>query len=298
MSSPSQTADVDAGRLPAATRLGPTELVVADLERSLAFYGGPLGLQLVAREGPRALVGTGGEAVLALREEVGARPAGRHAGLYHVALLHPSRLELARAARRLAESRTPIQGASDHGTHEAIYLGDPDGNGLELAADRPPAEWPDIHDIDAIRPNRLDEQSLLGLVAGEESMAQAGAGLVVGHLHLHVNDLAAATAFWTDVVGFDIVFSLDVATFVAAGGYHHHVGLNTWRGVGIPDAPERGVAGMAFGTIVVPTRADVAAVRARAAGAGADATDLPDDAGLRLRDPAGNVVHVVARADA
>ena len=298
MSTPIQTTDMRAGRLPAATRLGTAELVVADLERSLAFYTGPLGLTFVGREGDRALVGTGGVPVLALREEPGARPAGRHAGLYHVALLSPSRLELARAARRLATSRTAIQGASDHGTHEAIYLGDPDGNGLELAADRPPADWPDIHDIDAIRPNRLDEQSLLGLVAAEGLVPQAEPGLVVGHLHLHVNDLAAATAFWTEVVGFDIVFSLDVATFVAAGGYHHHVGLNTWRGVGIPDAPEHGVAGLAHGTIVVPTAADVDAVRSRAGRAGADATELPDGSGLRLRDPAGNVVHVVAEAGA
>src|SRR5918998_5066408 len=135
-----------------AARLGPVHLTVTDLGRSTAFYEDVIGLPVRRGADGEASVGD----VLVLREEPGARPAGRHAGLYHVALLFPERIELARAGVRIALAGTPIQGASDHGTHEAIYLADPDGNGLELAADRPRGEWPDLGNIDGIRPRPLD----------------------------------------------------------------------------------------------------------------------------------------------
>ena len=130
---------------PATTlRLGPAHLTVTDLERSIAFYERSIGLRVRSRDGDTATLWTGGDDLLVLVAEPAARPAGRHAGLYHVALLHPSREELARAAARLAETRTPIIGASDHGISEAIYLPDPDGNEVELAADRPREVWPDL----------------------------------------------------------------------------------------------------------------------------------------------------------
>ena len=130
-----------APRLPDTLRLGAVHLTVSDLDRSIAFYEGSIGLRLHRREDGVAAMGVGGEDLLVLYEEPEARRAGRHAGLYHYALLFPSREELARAAVRLAETQTPVQGASDHGTHEAIYLHDPDGNGIELAWDRDPALW-------------------------------------------------------------------------------------------------------------------------------------------------------------
>ena len=129
-------------RLPATLRLGAVHLTVSDLDSSVAFYREAIGLRLHRREKAVAAMGAGGEDLVVLHEEAGARRAGRHAGLYHYALLYPSRVELARAALRLVVTRTPIQGASDHGTHEAIYLPDPDGNGIELAADRPREVWP------------------------------------------------------------------------------------------------------------------------------------------------------------
>src|SRR5687768_4981514 len=128
--------------LPATLRLGAAHLTVSDLDRSVGFYQDALGLRQHRREGAVAALGTGGEDLLVLHEEPGARPAGRHAGLYHFALLFPSREELARAVQRLADTRTPISGASDHGVSEAIYLPDPDGNGIELYADRPRDAWP------------------------------------------------------------------------------------------------------------------------------------------------------------
>src|SRR3954471_20720801 len=125
-------------------RLGPVHLIVSDLDRSVAFYQDAIGLQVDDRTDHEAALGTGaGEPVVVLAGEPGARPAGRHAGLYHVALLYPTRDELARALQRLAVTRTPIEGASDHGVSEALYLSDPDGNGLELYHDRPRDQWPE-----------------------------------------------------------------------------------------------------------------------------------------------------------
>jgi catechol 2,3-dioxygenase len=147
-------------------------------------------------------MGVGEEDLLVLYEEPSVRRAGRHAGLYHYALLFTSREELAHAALRLAETQTSIQGASDHGTHEAIYLPDPDGNGMELAADRPRKLWPRPLDY-AGGPHPLDFDSLLATVAGEEPRGEAGPGLIVGHVHLHVGDLERGLGFYRDVLGFD-----------------------------------------------------------------------------------------------
>jgi catechol 2,3-dioxygenase len=216
-----------------------------------------------------------------LVENPAARPAGRHAGLYHYCLLHPSRLELARAAKRLALTRTPIQGASDHGTHEAIYLPDPDGNGIELAADRPRDQWP-TPPIQGGGPHPLDVHGLLGLVALEpEPPATAAPGLTVGHVHLHVDDLEAAVRFYRDVVGFELQIAMPSAAFLSAGGYHHHVGVNTWRGEGVPGVPADAVGLRRF-TIVVRDATELGGVARRA---GVEAADE-----LLLHDPAGNAV--------
>ena len=224
-----------AERLPGGLRLGPVHLTVTDLDRSIAFYQDAIGLRLGRRDDPVATMGAGGEDLLVLVEEPGASAVGPHSGLYHFALLHPSRDELARAALRLAATRTPIQGASDHKISEAIYLPDPDGNGIELAADRPREDWPDLATMFAPQP--LDLGALIDGLAGEAGTRHADAGLVVGHLHLHVSDVADAIAFYRDVVGFDVMTRMPTAAFMAAGGYHHHVATNTWRGVGIPPQP-------------------------------------------------------------
>ena len=276
------------------TRLGPVELIVTDLERSIGYYETSIGLELNRRDEGSAALGAGGEDVVVLVEQPDARPAGRHAGLYHVALLHPSRLELARAAKRLALTRTPIDGASDHGTHEAIYLPDPDGNGLELAADRPREEWPEPI-FTGGGPDPLDVRGLLGLVAGEpEPPARAAAGLKVGHVHLHVGDLAAAIRFYRDVIGFELQMAMPSAAFVSAGGYHHHVGINTWRGEGVPTVPE-GVVGLRRFGVILRDAAELAALRARVDRSGATSRETAGC--LLLQDPAGNalLVHATSR---
>jgi catechol 2,3-dioxygenase len=269
--------------LPATLTLGAVSLTVSDLDRSVAWYQTSLGLRVHTHDATTATLGDGEFTVLELTEDPLARPAGRHAGLYHFALLYPTREELARAAVRLSVTKTPIEGASDHRTHEAIYLPDPDGNGIELAADRPRADWP----VDlgyAGGPAALDFNALLATVQGEEPSPQVRPGLRMGHLHLHVGDVEQGLAYYRDVLGFELQANLGSAAFVSAGGYHHHLGFNIWRGQGVGPAPAHTV-GLRHWTVVVP---DVDEIRARVT----DAEDI--DGGFITRDPWGTAVAFVS----
>jgi catechol 2,3-dioxygenase len=290
----SGSADRATPSLPATLRLGPVHLVVTDLDRSVAWYQRALGLRVHRHDVTDAALGAGGEDVVVLHEQSQARAAGRHAGLYHYAMLYPTREELARAALRLAATGTPIQGASDHGTHEAIYLPDPDGNGIELAADRPRERWPTPEEeFSGGGPRPLDFDALLATVAAEGDAAPAGPvqpGLRMGHVHLHVGDVADGLAFYRDVLGFDVWALLPTAAFVSAGGYHHHLGFNTWKGEGAPSVPD-GVVGLRHWTIVLETVDQVAEVRDRVRVAGCAAEDVTG--GFAVADPWGMPVHVV-----
>jgi catechol 2,3-dioxygenase len=271
--------------LPATLTLGAVHLTVSDLDRSVAWYQTSLGLRVHAHEPATASLGDGSTAVIVLHEDPQARPAGRHAGLYHYALLYPSREELARAAVRLSVTGTPIEGASDHRTHEAIYLSDPDGNGIELAADRPREQWP--ADLGyAGGPAALDFPALLATIAGEAPAPQVGPGLRMGHLHLHVGDIDEGLRFYRDVLGFEVQANLGSAAFVSAGGYHHHLGFNIWRGPGVGPAPEH-TAGLRHWTVQLPA-ADVAELRARLS----DTEEI--EGGFLVRDPWGTAVAFVA----
>jgi catechol 2,3-dioxygenase len=276
--------------LPDSLRLGPVQLTVTDLDRSIPFYESAIGLQLARREGSEAALGAGGEDLLVLTEEPSARRAGRHAGLYHYALLHPSRLELARAAQRLIATETPVSGASDHKVSEAIYLPDPDGNGIELAADRSRERWGDLGDPTALGgPEPLDMTSLMALVGDSDAPPHASADLRMGHVHLHIGDVEEALGFWRDLIGFEVMTRFPSAAFVAAGGYHHHLGLNTWRGEGVPPmAP--GTVGLRHWTLVLDSPAEVAVVRERVAAGGAPVEELPD--GFLTRDSWNNAVRL------
>jgi catechol 2,3-dioxygenase len=276
----------ETARLAPETRLGAVELTVTDLERSIRFYEEAIGLELHHRKDGKAYLGAGGGDLLVLVEEPEASRAGRHAGLYHFALLHPSRTELARALARLAATRTPISGASDHGISEAIYLPDPDGIGIELAADRPREAWPDLS-VMAGGPEPLDLPGLVELVEGEAPRESVDPATTVGHVHLHVGDLEAATGFYRDVVGFDVMTHLPSAVFVAAGGYHHHVGFNTWRGAGVPPAPESSM-GLRHYEVVLRDEDELAALRSRVERAGDVFEERAD--GPLLRDPSGNAL--------
>ena len=272
--------------LPATLTLGAVHLTISDLDRSVAWYQTSLGLRVDSHEGTTAALGDGSVTVLVLHEDPLARPAGRSAGLYHYALLYPSREELARAAVRLSVTSTPIDGASDHRTHEAIYLSDPDGNGIELAADRPREQWP----VDlgyAVGPAALDFNALLATIAGEPPAPHVAPGLRMGHLHLHVGDIEEGLRFYRDVLGFEVQANLGTAAFVSAGGYHHHLGFNIWRGPGV-GAPPAHSAGLRHWTVQLPAE-DLASVRARVE----DAQDI--DGGFIVRDPWGTVVAFVTK---
>ena len=276
--------------LPTALRLGAVELTVRDLDRAIGWYQQALGLRLHGRGDGTAELGDGSEVTVVLREDQEAQPSGRHAGLYHYALLYPSREELARAAVRLAATGTPIQGASDHRTHEAIYLPDADGNGIELAADRPREAWP--RDLGyAGGPAPLDVEDLLGTIEGEAPTPQVGDGLRMGHLHLHVGDIDEGLRFYRDVLGFEVQANLGSAAFVSAGGYHHHLGFNIWNGQGAGPPPEHR-AGLRHWTVALPTADDVAAVRGRVEAAGIETE--PFDGGFLVRDPWRTAVAFVA----
>jgi catechol 2,3-dioxygenase len=271
-----------------ATRLGAVELQVTNLDRSLDFYTRVIGLTLRERDDRVAALGAGGEDLVTLHADPAARPA-HGSGLYHYALLFPSREELAHAARRLAESATPIDGASDHGTHEAIYLPDPDGIGIELAADRPREQWPDLHSgaLFAAGPQPLDLGALFATIGEEPTRRLADRALTMGHVHLHVGDLDAASRFYVDGLGFELMMGMPTARFVSAGGYHHHVAYNVWRGPGAPAAPA-GAVGLRHWTLLTAGVDEQAAVRERLSALGVALEERVD--GTLARDPFGIAV--------
>jgi catechol 2,3-dioxygenase len=286
-----QTVHTTTEKLDANTRLGYVHLTIADLVRSLDFYQDSLGFQLHRQEGDTAYLGAGGPDLLALTEVPGAVHPGRTTGLYHYAILVPSRLELGRSLRRIAETRTPVQGFADHLVSEAIYLPDPDGNGIEIYRDRPREEWqygPDGMLQMATDP--LDVDGVLAEAADTDPWPGLHRDTVLGHMHLHVRNLAEAETFYRDVIGFDLVIGgWHQASFLSAGGYHHHLGINTWAGVGAPPPPE-GAVGLRHFLIVVPGEDDLAALRNRLARAGVAYEQRSD--GLFLHDPSQNGVLV------
>jgi catechol 2,3-dioxygenase len=272
-----------------ATHIGAAALTVASLERSLAFYQEALGFRLQRREGGEAALGAGGPDLLRLTEQPGARPARGVTGLYHFAVLVPSRRDLARSLRRLAELRVPLQGASDHAVSEALYLADPDGNGIEIYRDRPRAEWPRAGHEVRMTVEPLDLDGVLGdLAVDEEPWDGLRPATTIGHMHLHVADIGAARRFYVELLGFELMQSFGgQADFVAAGGYHHHLGYNIWAGRGAPP-PAPDMAGLRWFEVLLPDQQALDALLERVR-----AADLPLEqtaGGVVVRDPSQNAV--------
>jgi catechol 2,3-dioxygenase len=250
-------------RLPAATRPGRVKLQVADLERSLAHYQGALGLRVLDRTRGAASLGPAGEAtpLVELHERPGARPVPRRGrlGLYHFALLLPDRAALGRFLAHVVghpAGRGSYTGRSDHAVSEAIYLSDPDGLGIEVYADRPRESWRVRGRELAITTEPLDADDLIA-AGGDEPWSGAPAGTVMGHVHLHVGDLEDAAAFYHRGLGLDqVVWSYPGALFLSAGGYHHHLGTNTWAHGAAPAADDD--ARLLEWELLVPTDEDAA----------------------------------------
>lgn len=282
------TADIDA-----ALQCGVVRLVVSDLERSLAYYQERIGLQLQRRAEDVAWLGVDGGDLLALVEQPGARPVQRgRTGLYHFALLTPSRAALARVLNHLLATRTQIDGASDHGVSEALYLSDPDGHGIEIYRDRPRREWPFVKGSLAMTTDPLDVRGLLAADRSPAAWQGIDAGTRMGHVHLHVAHLDAAVHFYVDLLGLDLMQRFGgQAAFVSAGGYHHHLGLNTWAGVGAPPPPPDAARLIDF-ELIFPDADALAQTVARLEQAAIPMTAI--GAGWKLADPSGN--HVVLRS--
>jgi catechol 2,3-dioxygenase len=256
-------------RLPASLRLGEVRLQVGDLTRSIDYYTGVLGLGVRERtEYAATLAAADGTTLVQLVAEPGTRAVQPHGrlGLYHFALLLPDRASLGRFLAHLARTGTRI-GASDHLVSEAIYLRDPDGLGIEVYADRPRSEWRHVNAQIEMATAPLDAESLLA-AGGDEPWSGMPAGTVMGHVHLHVADIDVASRFYHGALGFDrTVWNYPGALFLSAGGYHHHLGLNTWAGTHAA-SPADDEARLLHWRIVLPTRADAHAAADRLAAAG------------------------------
>jgi catechol 2,3-dioxygenase len=281
-------------RLPDSTTVGPVRLQVTDLTRSLPYYEDILGLRVIAREaGHAALAAQGGDRILVHLVEVpGEQPAGGQGplGLYHYAILLPDRASLARFVRHLADHDVAA-GAGDHLVSEAFYLRDPDGLGIEVYADRPRDTWRRRGRELQMATDPVDVSDLL-IAAGESRWTGMPAGTVMGHVHLHVGDLARAAAFYAEGLGFDrTTWSYPGALFLGAGGYHHHVAVNTWAGAVATAAP--GEARLLEWTLELPDAANVLEMHANLT-AGGHASELMGDGTLVARDPWGTQVRVNA----
>lgn len=276
------------------TSLGPVHLTVSNLDRSIEFYTNMLGFKALPTENNTAtLTADGATPLLVLTGQPQARPKPPHTtGLYHFAILLPSRVDLARSLYRLVERRYPI-GASDHLVSEALYLSDPDDNGIEIYRDRPRSDWPRLNGQLQMATNPLDFEGVLGeLQHHNRPWAGLPAQTRLGHIHLHVANLDQAEAFYRDVLGFDLVLRYGMgATFLSAGGYHHHIGANTWAGVGVPPPPPDAV-GLRFFTINLPDKAELERLAGHLKATGV--TFERDSAAIILHDPSQNEVRLTA----
>jgi catechol 2,3-dioxygenase len=277
-------------RLPVATRLGAVRLQVSDLARSVAYYEQVLGLRVLDRTGTTAALGAaGGRPLVALETRPGVIPAPPRAtlGLYHFAILLPDRPSLGRFIRHVAGLGVPL-GMADHLVSEAIYLTDPDGLGIEVYADRPRASWRVSGQELAMTTDPLDAEAVVA-AGGSDPWTGMPGGTVLGHVHLHVGDLAAGAAFYHAALGFDkIVWSYPGALFMSAGGYHHHLGTNIWSRGSVPAADQ---ARLLSWDIIVPRRDDGAAAARRLAAAGYQADE--ESGAWTAADPWGTALRLV-----
>jgi catechol 2,3-dioxygenase len=282
--------------LPDETRISSVDLRTANLERALEFYQRVLGFKTMEQKGATVSLSATGQApaLIILSENREAAPHPRRAtGLYHFAIRYPERSDLAHALRRLARNDHLIQGASDHIVSEAIYLSDPDDNGIELYADRPRAQWVWRNGQVAMSTQPLDTVGLLGLVETEPERTDAPPGTDIGHIHLHVADLDPAERFYHEFLGLAVTQrSYPGALFFGAGGYHHHIGVNTWAG---KSRAQEDTVGLVSYRLTVPVKEILYCLRHRAPLAGyeirSQASDTCEEL-LQIRDPNGNWLEV------
>jgi catechol 2,3-dioxygenase len=277
------------------TGIGQVHLKVSNLERSIQFYREIVGFQIMRQGGSRAELTVDGIHPLVVLEEIPnalVQPRRTSTGLYHFAILVPSRVDLSLSLRNLVQSGIHI-GQGDHLVSEALYITDPDNNGIEIYADRPRETWK--HDAQGrviMGTDPIAWESLLD-EAGDQSWQGLQPGTKIGHIHLHVADLRKAQQFYCDLLGFDVMAQMeDSALFVSAGGYHHHIGLNIWAGAGAPPAPEHAV-GLRYYEILVPNQDELETMLANLLEAGIHAEQ--QDEGWLVQDFSKNQILLVVR---
>jgi catechol 2,3-dioxygenase len=266
--------------------IGAVALKARDLSRLTDFYSKAIGLHIIDRDGKTAHLGTGGVTLLELEAAPNAKPDDpRTAGLFHTAFLQPTRGDLARWLVHIARHRVPLSGASDHAVSEAIYLDDPEGNGIEVYRDRLPDEWQWSGERIRMTTERLDLDNLAA-DAGDTPYTGAPDGLRIGHIHLRVGDIETAQTFYSGAVGLDVTAGRGGALFMSSGRYHHHVGANVWQsaGAGQRDGDR---AGLSSFTMEADAEA-LAAIRERLKSA--NIATQGTAAGLEIRDPWGTRV--------
>jgi catechol 2,3-dioxygenase len=269
------------------THMGTVHLTVADLGRSIRYYDEQIGLEVVSHDDGVATLGSGGHGLLVLTELPGAPPSRGHTGLYHFALLVPERDDLARWLAHAARDRVSLVGLSDHFVSEALYLRDPDHHGIEIYWDRPREVWQDQVSL-RMTTEPLDVENLLGELEDPASEPFDGlpGGTTIGHVHLQVAEIDSTVGFYRDLLGFGLMAQLGAsAAFLAAGGYHHHLGANTWESRGA-SPPPAGTAALRHATIVLPDDGARDLVLDRLERAGHAAED--GDHGPAVSDPSGN----------
>lgn len=271
------------------TFVSQVDLKVENLERSLTFYREVIGFQLLERTGNRAILTADGKTpLLSIVQPANAIPKPPNtSGLYHYALLLPTRSDLAKVLQHFIQRNYPL-GASDHLVSEALYLNDPDGNGIEIYADRPSSTWRWENGEVVMATEPLDAENLLA-ESKEGPWKGLPADTLMGHIHLHVAELQKTAEFYCLGLGFDIVNRYHQALFISTGGYHHHIALNTWNGVGAPTPPANSV-GLNWFSLVYPT--DEARKKAveqlRLIGA-----EVKEEDGIFLtKDPSGNRIQL------
>jgi len=266
--------------LDAPYHIGAVALRVHDLSGLTAFYRDKIGLGVIEQSPGFTALGVDGETLVRL--EQGAAPPSSRAGLFHLAILLPSRADLADWLAHAAATRIPLEGASDHLVSEALYLSDPEGNGIEIYRDRPRTDWPRRDGAIKMATERLDLNALLAEARPSPYAGMPG-GTRMGHIHLRVGDTAEAERFYADVLGFDLMVRYPGASFLASGGYHHHIAGNAWnsRGAG---ARLAGEAGLDSFELIARSPADFDAMRQRILAAGGAETAQ----GPSIADPWGN----------
>ncbi|KYD05486.1 hypothetical protein B4102_3210 [Heyndrickxia sporothermodurans] len=278
---------------PPHTFVGQVDLKVSDLERSLQFYQEIIGFQILKKVDKKALLTADGiTPLLSIEQPEDSTPKqARTTGLYHFAILLPDRSDLAAVLQHLLQTGYPLQGASDHLVSEALYLADPDGNGIEIYSDRNPTTWEWKNGEVTMTTEALDVRGLLAEGRGKQWVRLPEATLM-GHIHLHVSELQKTEEFYCKGLGFDVVTRYGgQALFISTGGYHHHIGLNTWAGIGAPKPAENSV-GLKWFTLMLPSENARRKVIKQLQGIGALVEEK--DGSYFTEDPSGNRIKLMS----